>query len=182
MLSLIETKTVVKYDRSARLWLAVNGKTESFPAGDDGRRAALLCALGNDFPDLATVVSDIAESNGNTPALVERLIKAAQLLTKGHCYANGRVLSQSQEGVVYQTSYSSRPSSYYCNCEDFDRGMQRRAGLSQHGGVEVAGIGLMCKHTLAQHLAYLTGWKLEDEPIPFGSKSILDMLDYEVEL
>lgn len=166
MSSITEVKTVVKYNRSTKSWQAINGKVTDFPAGDDGKRQALLSALGHDYPALYAVVTDIAAMHNHKPGLVDRLIKAAQLLTKGHVLSNCRVKSQTEADVVYQTSCSGHPTAYLCSCDDFDKGMQRRAGLSQWGGVETD-YGLMCKHTLAQLLAYMTGWQLADQEIPF---------------
>jgi hypothetical protein len=159
------TQTIIRYNKITRQWQAVNGQVHTFPAGKEGKRAALLCALNSDQPHLAAIVGDIAEMHNHNPALVDRLLKASQLITKGHVYNGGKVKSQSSE-EVYQTSFEGFPKSWYCTCEDFDNGLQRQAGLIKWGGIDTD-YGLMCKHTLAQLIAHLAGLMLEDEEIPF---------------
>lgn len=159
------TKTTVKFNTSDKVWQAINGKVMTFPAGKDGKRQALLCALNSDHPQLAAIVGDIAEMHDHNPQLIDRLIKAAQLVVKGNVYSNGRVKSQASE-EVYQTSFEGMPKSWFCDCQDFDNGLQRQAGLIQWGGVDTD-YGLMCKHTLAQLIAHFAGVELTDQEIPF---------------
>lgn len=159
------TKTIVKFNRNTNVWEAINGKVQTFPASKEGKRQALLCALNSDHPQLAAIVGDIAEMHNHNSQLVDRLIKAVQLIVKGNVYSDGRVKSQSSEDV-YQTSFEGMPKSWGCTCQDFDNGLQRQAGLSKWGGVDTD-YGLMCKHTLAQLIAGFAGITLEDEQIPF---------------
>jgi hypothetical protein len=158
----------VSFNRHTNQWEARNGQTFTFPAGPEGKRQALRLALSHDHPPLAQVVQDLATQHAEAPALVDRLFKAAQLLVKGHVYSNGRVQSQSGSDL-YQTSFSGTPKLWHCSCLDFENGMQREAGLSERGGVDTD-YGLMCKHTLAHLLAYLTSTTLPHEPIPFGQR------------
>jgi hypothetical protein len=137
----------------------------TFPAGKDGKRQAMLTALAHDHPVLFGHVDDIAEMHDRRPELVDRLIKAAQLVAHGHVYADGKVLSQSSKDV-YHVSFDGTPAAWHCTCEDFTNGIRRQAGLAKWGGVDTD-YGLMCKHALASLLAYLTGIELTDEPIPF---------------
>lgn len=137
------TKTAVRYDRSKRTWLAINGQVQSFGAGPDAKRSAMLAALRHDHPHLSRIVTDLA--HGNPRHLVDRFIKAAQLICSGKVYGNGVVASQTLKNVYYTTRYEGFPKSYRCSCPDLSKGM--------------------CKHTLAVHLAYLAGIDLD--PTPF---------------
>ena len=159
------TRTTVRFNRKEQVWQAINGKAESFPANQTGKRQALLSALAQDHPHLFEVVNSIAENHNNNPQLVERMLKACQLVVRGNVYSNGRVKSQSSE-ETYQTSFDGFPKSWYCQCADFDNGQQRHAGLSKFGGVD-SHYGLVCKHILAQLIADFADLELPDEEIPF---------------
>ncbi len=159
------TKTTVKLNRSEKVWQAVNGQVHTFPASKDGKRQALLCALNSDHPHLAAIVGDIAKMHDHKPQLIDRLIKAAQLIVKGYVYSGGKVKSQSSE-TVYTVTFEGKPKSHHCTCQNFDNGLQRQAGLAKFGGVDTD-YGLMCKHSLAHLIAHLAGIILQDEPIPF---------------
>lgn len=166
-----QTKTAVKYHPRAKAWQAINGKVESFPAGPDGKRAALLAALAHDHPELYAVVADVAAMHDHRPELVDRLLKAAQLVVKGHVFADHKVKSQSSE-QVYKVSCAGTPAAWHCDCDDFERGQQRHAGLTDWGGVYTDyDAWPVCKHILAALVAELAGVELVDEPIPFEAPS-----------
>jgi len=180
--------TTIKYNRTGNSWQAVNGETVDFGPGPAGKRQALLAALQHDYPHLHQLVTDLAASNGNTLCLLDRLLKGAQLLAEGHVLRTWReniykVRSQGED-VLYRVKFAGIPATYTCTCADYENGLQRRAGLAEYGGVDVD-FNLMpvCKHVLAVHLAWLTKWPLEDEPIPWGDREfcrefILDDEEY----
>lgn len=145
-------KTAVRYDRRRRQWLTVNGRVTDHPS----KQAALLAALRTDHPELAAVVTDISRMHDNDPALLDRLLKASQLLCRGHVYADGKVKSQTSE-QVYRVSCAGEPCTWSCNCGDFNR---------MDGGYP-SDYGKVCKHCLAALLAEFVGWPVQNEPIPF---------------
>jgi hypothetical protein len=136
------TKTHIRYDRSRREWQAINGTTVNFPAGSDGRRAAMLHALEHDHPQLFARVTQISASHNDAPGLVDRLIRAAGLIAKGHVRGD-RVISQTT-GEAYQVTFGGIPKQWSCDCQDF-----------AYGGTDTE-YGQMCKHCLAALLDYLT--------------------------
>jgi hypothetical protein len=164
-----QVKTIVRFNKTIRQWQVINGRVQNFGSGKDAHRDALMAALDHDQPELYTVVSAIARANSNNPQLIDRLLKAAKLICQGHVYDNGRVRSQSEEDPnrVYTVTYHpDEENPYFCDCADFENGLQRRAGLAKWGGVET-GQGLHCKHSLSIELAYIANVKLPSQPIPF---------------
>jgi hypothetical protein len=137
------TKTHVQYDRSAKSWMAVNGTVTPTGNGPDGKRAALLLALEHDHPQLFARVTQIAASHNDAPGLVDRLIRAAGLIAKGHVRGD-RVISQTT-GEAYQVTFGGIPKQWSCDCQDF-----------AYGGVDTEYGQKMCKHCLAALLDYLT--------------------------
>jgi hypothetical protein len=167
-----QIRTAVKYNRQAKTWQAINGETQEFGPGKEGKRQALLAALQYDQPRLYEAITDLAEMNGNDPKLLDRLLKGCQLLTKGHVFKSWhknryRVRSQC-DSETYEVEFGGQPAAYACTCMDYKGGLQRIAGEAQYGGVDVDfNPWPVCKHILACHVAWLTQWPLEDEPIPF---------------
>jgi len=164
-------KTAVTYNREARSWQAINGDVVDFGPGKAGQRQALLAALRHDQPTLHTLLTEVARRHNNDPALLDRLLRGAQLLAKGHVYATlhpdqYRVRSQ-HSSEVYTVAFSGIPKAYHCTCPDFDHGQQRQAGLRPTGGANLDfNPWPVCKHILACYLAWLSEWPLESEPIP----------------
>jgi hypothetical protein len=110
--------------------------------------------------------------NDDDPKLIDRLLKAAQLLTRRHVYQTihkNRYRVRSQCGnETYEVEFGGQPAAYACTCVDYNNGLQRLAGQAQYGGVDVDfNPWPVCKHILACHVAWLTEWHLEVEPIPF---------------
>lgn len=164
MLSINSTQ--VLYNRKQKQWEAVNGQTVSFPAGKEGKRAALRYALAVEAPALYAVVDDIISIHGESnAALLDRLLKAAQLILADHVYQDNKVKSQSGE-EVYQVSFVGLPHQPHCTCPDFERGLMRRAGQSKWGGAE-SDYGLVCKHVLAVLLVEFANLQPASQPIPF---------------
>lgn len=155
MLNVAQTQAVVKtavvYNRQAKQWEARNGKIHTFPAGRDGKRAALLCALEHDHPALHRTVAGQIAKHGQQHA--DRLIRAAQLLTKGRVHADGRVCSQTDPDACYQTTYNLV---YRCECPDHDSGRAPWSPMSP----------ATCKHVWAVWLAWALDWPLEAPPAP----------------
>lgn len=159
------TPTVVKYDRHARAWEAVNGATTRFPAGPEGRRRATLYALEHDRPDIAAETLATLDSIEaarprlpvDVPGLTSRILKAGLLLRDGHVLpprelsAPGsylteiaRVKSQTEKWpdgspVEYAITQDSPDDFLGCGCEDFT---SHRAPVLPSGQ-------RACKHVLA---------------------------------
>ena len=143
-------KTVVNYDHSKKTWIAQNGETYA----DKDKRKVLLYALKHDHPELWSITHGIAcacSQDGNGKGidlkLIDRLIKACQLIAKGRVF-DGFVLSQNGEGKAYRTERKTL-TSWTCECEDFQ------------GNFTTVPYGKVCKHTLAQLIAYLAGLDLK---------------------
>jgi hypothetical protein len=164
---MIAQKSVIRYNLQLKTWQVINGKVRSFGAGKHNKRRALRYALGPDQPELQQAVINFAATYGNDDnegQLMDRLLKAASLISKGRVYDNGRVASQSDPDATYTTRWAH--NGWCCDCPDFDNGLLRQVGLSEWGGV-LTSQGLHCKHTLAQELAERLGLDLPGEPIPF---------------
>jgi len=147
-----QSKTTVQYNRKKRQWIVENGRVITFPAGNDGRRGAHLLALWSDAPRLHRVVSDVIEmhqgdSRVNPGALTDRLLKAARLVLDGHVHRSPdatAVTSQSDSEVSYTVTWRGLPLQPHCTCPDHEKG----GVFSYYGPV--------CKHVLADLLAYFT--------------------------
>lgn len=136
-------KTSVRYNKHTKLWEAHNGK--GFEEHKD-RRRVLLYALKCDHPKIYYVIKDISyfhrtEDGKVSLRLIDRLVKAAQLLAKEHVYKDGLVRSQNGENRLYQTRFEGIPKQWSCDCVDF-----RKGGLKSD-------YGQMCKHTFAVMIA-----------------------------
>lgn len=142
------TKTAVRYNAHGRTWEAINGTTTPTGNGPEGKRAALLLALAHDQPALAGKVNDLVRIHNFDEPMIDRLIKAAQLLCTGSVYDNGEVKSQTRDGLIHNTAYHN--GKYSCSCED--------------GRAHDPILGKCCKHVLAQHLAYLMALELPEAP------------------
>jgi hypothetical protein len=57
-------KSALEYDRRGRVWLVGHptGQIVSFPAGLEGKRAAMLSALTHDRPDVAAEVDALLQA------------------------------------------------------------------------------------------------------------------------
>ena len=176
MTSIIK-ESVVKYNRSARTWetwddsndyeqALIVGCVVAFPAGIEGKRAALLTALRNDRPDVADEVEAIINNHPTNGALIDRAIRAGQLVAAGHVkaplpvtspysYLNevARVESQSEAGQYY--AVSQHPEALWCTCPDHENGFKRwvlhqdHPERPRHGAPPLPKVGFACKHILA---------------------------------
>jgi hypothetical protein len=165
------TKTSVQYDRSARHWLTwqddynqalVVGGVTAFPAGQDGKRAALLSALTQDAPVVAAWVDAlIIQPHPANGPLIDRALQAGFLVRDNHVSAKvtpdrkvirAQVESQSRQGVVYTVT---RNIIWQCTCPDWRAGREHNRGTSalrgrpHHYAPHVSGIGTCCKHVIA---------------------------------
>jgi len=147
-------ETTVSYNHRAKQWHAVNGtESISYPAGPEGKRQAQLYALSIDRPDLATKVHMIAGAHNYEPSVLNMAIKSAHIITDNLLHGNGVVTSQSREGIYHEViEFSGIPKAYRCTCEAFT-----------YHPVWIVGLGYMCKHGLATHIAYLLNIKLTDQ-------------------
>ena len=164
-------ETSVRYDRSARHWLSwqddynqalVVGGVTAFPAGQDGKRAALLSALTQDAPVVAAWVDAlIIQPHPANGPLIDRALEAGYLVrdnhvsievTSDHKVIRAEVESQSHQGVVYAVTHNII---WRCTCPDwrtgreYNRGTSALHGRSHHYAPHVSGIGTCCKHVIA---------------------------------
>ncbi len=136
------TKTSVRYNKHTKLWEAYNGK--GFEEHKD-KRKVLLYALKCDHPEIYRAIKDISffhrtEDGKVSLRLIDRLIKAAMLIARGHVYGDGVI--RSQEGKsFYLVELQGIPKTWKCNCEDFKK------------GAVACDYGQMCKHTFALMIA-----------------------------
>lgn len=164
-------RTVVHWNPRLRTWVAVNGSVRQFGSGKDAKRDCLLYALDHDHPHLASVVKSLAEEGGNSPQLLDRLLKGAALIAKGHILETvpghlWKVRSQSNPDEAYAVKFTH--GGYYCGCQDFENGLKRQADLEKWGGVDVDWNDCpVCKHVAGVHAAFVAGIELPAEPIEF---------------
>lgn len=149
-------KTSVSFDAHQKRWCAVN--LDGFSYNHKDHRRVLLHALRHDHPDIYHTVhrmtiacSQDGNGNGIPLPVLDRLLKAAQLLTKGHVFQSC-VLSQDGNERVYQVKREGIPLAWSCTCTDF-----------QNGGVS-CDYGQQCKHTFAQLIASLMNMQLAAFP------------------
>lgn len=149
--NIMPSQEVIQYNRSLRTWQLAQGDTvTNFGSGKQAKTMARLVELGMADEALLNHVLTLADGD---ETLTRRLLDASDLLRAGLVYKNDCVGSQTEPGKVYQCRFSV---TYYCECESFTT-----------CPVWLDGYGDCCKHSLACHLAYLTGAILEDAPIPF---------------
>ena len=132
----------VSYDPKQQRWIARN-TSKSLCHKD--QRKVLLWALKQRHPEIYRVIKTIAffhrKEGSVSLALIDRLIRAAQLMTKGYVHSDGLVGSQNNNGQYYHVTFKGIPKRWACTCEDFKR-----------GGVQTD-YGQMCKHTFALLMA-----------------------------
>ncbi len=192
-------ESFVMYNRSDRQWQVwsqeqeysealVIGGVISFPAGKEGKRAAMLAALRNDRSDIADEVEAIIANHPHNEPLIDRAIKAGQLVVAGnvraplpldapHSYLGEccRVESQTTPGEFYAISECAREM--WCTCPDHENGLKRQMLHQDHPerpkyGAPWLGppIGLACKHIIAWLICCSLSENhpdLEDLEIPF---------------
>lgn len=139
-------KFTIKYNKSDRQWHALNGRhTAQFPAGDDGKHAAIEHAIKHTHTDLHTAITRMIEKR---PFLASRGWKAAQTVIAGHVANSehweavaltGRVKSQSKN-FWYQI-VKLQGGRLSCNCHDW---------LDGHAPSGPG--GPLCKHIIAYRL------------------------------
>lgn len=169
--------SIVQYNQSTRQWQTwpedqdyttalIAGAVVAFPAGREGKRAAMLAALRNDRPDICDEVEAIIENHPSEPAIIDRSIRAGQLVAGGHIraplpttspysYLNevARVASQTGNGEHY--AISEHPRALWCTCQDHENGFRRWVLPQDHperpkfGAPPMEGIGFACKHIIA---------------------------------
>ena len=134
----------MRYDRSQKAWIARKSR-QTYQHED--KRNVLLWILKQQHPQLWSVVHGMAcnaSADGNGQSiplkLVDRLIKAAQLISKGNViFPSMQVYSQTGSGESYQIRHDGTPKAWTCTCIDF----------AINGGFNADGYGPVCKHILA---------------------------------
>ncbi|MBK8989288.1 MAG: hypothetical protein IPM39_25025 [Chloroflexi bacterium] len=113
--------TLIEYDRSAREWQArTNTQTLAFPAGEQGKQAAIATAIAAADPELHQALSEMLK---RYPALGSRVWRMGMLILAGHIQfiqeddVIAHVKSYSQPDTQYEVRWSGR--NYYCGCQDF---------------------------------------------------------------
>jgi len=144
-------KIRIRYNRHTRLWEAWN---EKLLMADADKNKILLTALKHDHPQMHGTIRSICrvcslDGNGHgiPTRLINRIIKAVQLIAKGKVdLQHGHVYSQNGNPKPYYVSFSGLPKVWSCTCPDF-----------KQGGVNAPGYGRVCKHTLAYMIAQFLG-------------------------
>lgn len=144
--------TTVSYNRSTRKWelLGEIGELiEEFPAGNAGRRAAIVAQLRIEAPDLVAIALNmearISTLNGRALRGAQ-LAAAAAILDGGHA---NRWRVRSQSGRDFYTVHRLRhPHRWNCNCMDWSTGeVGARNGAPW---IDYGGTGSpICKHIIA---------------------------------
>lgn len=160
--------SIIEYKKSAREWHVYDQDqpcdariigTEVFPPGAEGKRAAMLCALGNDAPEIAEWVESLIEGHPDNAGLIDRAIRAGYLLAAGHVkwlrivegFFEAEVISSQQETRYRVWSNSGH---IHCDCADWENGHAHKFGRSQGSHApHIPGLGICCKHGLAVWLA-----------------------------
>lgn len=141
-----------------------------FPAGRAGRRAAILAQLHHDAPKLAALIESLPPRFGDQPAIIDRLLRAGQILTTGKTIrwnaGHYHVYSQHDPSRYYITSFwrNSREPHSQCSCQDhgIGHGVHNYDWPSdQPHAPYLDELGVACKHVLAAWLR-----ELIDPPIP----------------
>lgn len=187
--------SIVQYNRSERQWetwpeetcydtALIVGAVVSFPAGKEGKRAAMLAALRNDRPDICDEVEAIIENHPSEPTIIDRAIRAGQLVAAGHVraplpatspysYLNevARVTSQAGNG---EYAILEHPEAMWCTCPDHENGFKRWVLHQDHperpkfGAPPIEKIGFACKHIIAWLICCAM---MEDEEISVATET-----------
>ena len=137
-------KTKVTYDKQKRAWRVKNDTLDTFTHQKNG---ALLYALEHDHSELYQKVIGVWESCDRDEKLLDRLLNAAKLLTKGHVSRHGEryeVRSQTSD-KIYHVTFSGIPKTWQCDCQAYVTGRV----------IETNSYGPLCKHCAAALLSYL---------------------------
>jgi hypothetical protein len=150
-------KSALEYDRRGRVWLVGHptGQIVSFPAGLEGKRAAMLSALTHDRPDVAAEVDALLQAWPHNPALHSRLLKAGFILRDGQVVdrypKNIFAVSSQTDSLIYSVYLpwagdgADALLNAGCQCED-----HQNAHLHNKPGAPwLPGLGWACKHMLA---------------------------------
>ena len=91
----------VLYDKSKRKWLCVapNGDLDVFPAGKDGKHAALKLKIETDLPQVSRYI-DHLEKTGFDPKSVRRAFAGALILASHHVVQPSQKLYADSPSVV----------------------------------------------------------------------------------
>ncbi|KKM93084.1 hypothetical protein LCGC14_1211950 [marine sediment metagenome] len=154
-----EAKTA--YNTRAKQWRVTTGDEIliALPPGQHNKQQAQIYALEFNRPDLAAMAYKIRRQNSYNADVSKLALNAAYILADKLLYNDGFVRSQSRPGVFHQITYNDQPRRYNCTCE-----------AMQFHPIWLTGIGWLCKHGLAAHMAYLMALELPQQPIPFNSE------------
>lgn len=142
--SLAATKRAftIRYDAGQRAWIARN-HTRSYQHAD--KRRVLLWVLKQEHPQLWGLVHGMAcaasaDGNGRGIPLpfVDRLIRAARLITDGRVNFPAMQVRSQAGDETYQVQHDGLPRTWTCSCRDF-----------ASGGFDTLAYGPVCKHILA---------------------------------
>lgn len=181
-------ETKAEYNQSTHQWLTypaeltetealTAGKVGVFPAGKEGKRAALLSALTANAPAVAAEVEHVINwaTRMGQPDLIDRAIRAGFIIARGQLYEArpigergsyitevARVQSSQDPAEFYAVTRSPSPGNlgrWGCECRDWRNGRARYV-LSEDnpeqpatGAIYIKSLGVMCKHVLAVHIS-----------------------------
>lgn len=157
---------LVTYNRKMKQWETRMGdEIQGFKPGPEGKLHARLAALAFQAPQVADRVLEIWAQSDIGDKLLARLIDAADIVLSGKVY-QGRVIGSQTDSTLYPVDLEAH--GYTCACESF-----------QYKPVHVRGLGPVCKHALADHLAYLLDIDFAPAPI-HGEGIYIDLNDIDL--
>jgi len=171
-----QVKTLVNFNRSEKLWQAIDRVTEAiiknFTSGQPAKREAQLFALSQDWPELGELITATIEANRFHPEAADiekRCLKAGLMLQQGNLLPPcspldplayncelARCLSEREKTLTYAIcwdSISNEDFKLWCSCTDFTAGDYRRRFGTSHPekgrGAPTRQGQTMCKHIFA---------------------------------
>jgi hypothetical protein len=156
-----------RYNRSGRVWemwpgpeqeyeaALVGGEVICFPAGDAGKRGAMLACLTRRDAAVAAVVESLIAARPDDCGWIDRVLRAGFIVCNGDVllapkrnYITVRSQNPTKQGTEYLVQNRGMVG-WFCQCRDWREGREARFYADRAGAPTVRGLGTMCKHALA---------------------------------
>jgi hypothetical protein len=148
----MNTQTNIHYDPRRRQYLLtgeIGEELSAFPAGADGKRAAIVAQLEIESPAALALARRAVASY---PVLDGRALRAAQIVAAGgvrdRLQHSWDVDSQNKNELTYTVS-SGGYHSWHCTCPDWIRGWQGELNGAPTLKTKGQRQAIVCKHVLA---------------------------------